>query len=331
MLPLLVPAMALGEGGDAEEWLTMALRAAGRAAVGPKAARAARWQAYEVSYERSFVVVRQVAVDTACEDLELVLAQVKEVSGRHGKLTVVHAKERMRSFGAEGTRAASQLSRLSKARNASAHSLALQLLVTVRQLGQGLVQEGLMSEAGAPAGQGLPKDAPEPEAELSEGREALAGQDVTRPCTFQVELDALRAELAGKSAESEAASELRRSEAAGHAQAAAAAAQQLEEALMLVDRAQFLEGQLARIEQYGLRFGEGVGCKPAVGLRVCISRGSCAGQCGSILEAAAPGRHSWDKVPYWAVRLDNGKVKEVDEERLLLLKDFGSDWRLVIP
>ncbi|CAE8584759.1 unnamed protein product, partial [Polarella glacialis] len=133
----------------------MALRAADRVAVGPKAARAARWQAFEVSYEHFFGVVHPAAGDTAGEDLESVLAQVKEVTGRQGKVTVVQAKEWMRSFGAEGTRAASELSRLSKARNASAHSLALQLLVTVRQLGQ---------------------CSSEPEAELCEGREALAGQ-----------------------------------------------------------------------------------------------------------------------------------------------------------
>ncbi|CAE8592797.1 unnamed protein product [Polarella glacialis] len=221
--------MAPGVGGDAEEWLVMALRAADRVAVGPKAARAARWQAFEVSYEHFFGVVHPAAGDTPGEDLESVLAQVKEVTGRQGKVTVVQAKEWMRSFGAEGTRAASELSRLSKARNASAHSLALQLLVTVRQLGQ---------------------CSSEPEAELCEGREALAGQVAARCCSLQGELDSLRADLACKSADCEAVS-------VQHAQVAAEAARELEQARSLVDqvraeRSSFEKELVARDAELGV-------------------------------------------------------------------------------
>ena len=75
----------------------------------------------------------RVGMDAA-SDLEWVLAEVKKRSGASGRVTVTAAKKWLRGFGARGTKAASQLGKLSKLRNSSCHPLAQQLVEEVKQL-----------------------------------------------------------------------------------------------------------------------------------------------------------------------------------------------------
>jgi len=70
----------------------------------------------------------------AIDDLDDVLAVVKECSNLPGVIGVSDAKEWLRSYGARGVRAASLVGKLSRGRNVQSHPLRLQLLAEVRQL-----------------------------------------------------------------------------------------------------------------------------------------------------------------------------------------------------
>merc|ERR1712117_596007 len=65
--------------------------------------------------------------------MEIVLAKLKELSGRPGPITVSDGKHWLRQFGPRGIAIASSLSRLSQQRNAQAHPRTAQLLVELDQ------------------------------------------------------------------------------------------------------------------------------------------------------------------------------------------------------